>query len=140
MHRLKTRSKAFTFIEVLVALAVASVGILGLLRLHLLSMTTADAAQATSQAVFVAQERIAEASIGGFPERGTDSGTIERNGRQFSWRTEVKDITRPGHGDFTLHGVREISAIVTWQQTSIEKTVKMTTLVADPRIHEQTAH
>lgn len=140
MNRFKTRSKAFTFIEVLVALAIASIGILGLLRLHLLSMATADAAQATSQAVFVAQEQIAEASAGGYPEHGTDSGTVERNGRQFTWRTEVTDVTRPGHGEFTLNGVREISATVTWRQTSGEKTVKMTTLVADPRIHEQTEH
>ncbi len=140
MNRFKTRSKAFTFIEVLVALAIASIGILGLLRLHLLSMATADAAQATSQAVFVAQEQIAEASAGGYPEHGTDSGTVERNGRQFTWRTEVTDVTRPRHGEFTLNGVREISATVTWRQTSGEKTVKMTTLVADPRIHEQTEH
>ncbi len=140
MNRFKTRSKAFTFIEVLVALAIASIGILGLLRLHLLSMATADAAQATSQAVFIAQEQIAEASARGFPEHGTDSGTVERNGLQFSWRTEVKDIAHSGHGDFTLKGVREISATVTWRQTAGEKTVKMTTLIADPRIHEQTEH
>lgn len=139
MNHCKTRSRAFTFIEVLVALAIASIALLGLLRLHLLSMATADAAQAMTQAVFVAQEQIAEASAGGFPKQGTATGSVERNGQQFTWRTEIKDIARSGHGDFTLNGLREVSAIVTWEQTSGEKTVKMTTLVADPRIHEQTA-
>ncbi len=139
MNRRRTRSKAFTFIEVLIALAITSIAVLGLLRLHLLSMATADAAQATTQAVFVAQEQIAEAAAGGFPERGATSGTVERNGQQFTWQTEVRDITQPGRGDFTLNGLREVSATVTWQQTSGAKTVKMTTLVADPRIHEQAA-
>jgi type II secretion system protein I len=138
MTRGRPRSKAFTFIEVLIALTIASIALLGLLRLHLLSLATADAAQSTTQAVFVAQAQIAEASAPGFPRQGTTSGTVERNGQQFTWKTEVRDIVRPG-GGLVLSGLREVSATVTWKQASDEKSMTMTTYVADTRIHEQTA-
>ncbi len=140
MNRSRIRWKAFTFLEVLVALAIASIALLGLLRLHLLSLATADAAQATTQAVFVAQAQIAEASAAGFPRQGTTTGTIERNGQQFVWRTEVRDVARPSSGRLTLGGLREVSTTVTWRQASDEKIMTMTTYVADSRIHERTAH
>jgi len=140
MSRCRTRWQAFTFFEVLIALAIASIALLGLLRLHLLSLATADAAQATTQAVFVAQAQIAEASAAGFPRQGTTTGTIERNGQQFVWRTEVRDVARPSSGHVILDGLREVSTTVTWRQASDEKTMTLTTYVADSRIHERTAH
>lgn len=139
MNRCRIQWKAFTFLEVLIALAIASIALLGLLRLHLLSLATADAAQAMNQAVFVAQTRIAEASAAGFPREGTTSGTIERNGQQFTWKTEVRDVARPGNGRLILDGLREVSTTVTWKQASDEKTITLTTYVADSRIHERTA-
>jgi type II secretion system protein I len=137
MSRQRTRSKAFTFIEALIALTIASVGLLGLLRLHLVSMATADVAAAMTQAVFVAEAQMAEASAPGFPKPGTTSGAIERNGQQFTWKTEVQDVARPIGNDLVLKGLREVSTTVTWQHGSDRKAVKMTTLVADGRIHEQ---
>lgn len=138
MSHCRIRWKAFTFLEVLIALAIASIALLGLLRLHLLSLATADAAQATTQAVFVAQAQIAEASAAGFPRQGTTLGTIERNGQQFVWRTEVRDVARPSGGHLTLNGLREVSTTVTWRQASDEKTLTLATYVADGRIHERT--
>jgi type II secretion system protein I len=139
MSRCRTRSKAFTFIEVLIALTIASIALLGLLRLHLLSLATADAAQATTQAVFVAQAQIAEASTAGFPRQGTTSGTLERNGQHYAWETKVRDVTGPDGSRLALSGLREVSTTVTWKQASDEKTMTMTTYVADTRIHDRTA-
>ncbi len=137
MSRCRTRSRGFTFVEVLIALAIASIGLLGLLRLHLLSTATADAAQATTEAVFVAQTQIAEALAREFPKQGTTSGTIERNGQTFTWTTEIRDVARPGGGTATARGLREVATTVAWNLSSDPKTVTMTTLVADPRIHER---
>jgi type II secretion system protein I len=139
MNRRRIRWKAFTFLEVLIALAIASIALLGLLRLHLLSLATADAAQATTQAVFVAQARIAEASAEGFPRQGTTSGTVDRNGQLYTWKTEVRGIAGPGSSRLPQDGLREVSTAVTWKQASDEKTMTMTTYVADTRIHERTA-
>ena len=123
-------ASAFTFIEVLIALAIAAIAVLGLLRLHLMSITTADAAQATTQAVFVAQEKVAEASAPGYPPPGTDSGTVERNGQSFTWRTEVTDVGAQDLNGLTLKNLRRIRTRVTWQQGTSPKNVQLTTYVA----------
>jgi len=125
------RAKGFTFIEVLAALAIASIALLGLLKLHLLSMATADAAQELSQAVFVAQEQLAEASAPDYPRRGTTSGTIERNGLQFIWRTEITDATGHDMRSLALRGLRQIQTTVTWEREGDRKSTQMTTYVAN---------
>jgi len=133
-----TRS-AFTFIEILVALAIAAIGLLGLLRLHLHSTAAADTAHAMTQAVFVAQEKIAEASTGDFPQRKTDSGTVERNGQDFAWRTEITDVNSRETGNLRLTGLRQVRTIVTWHDGLNKKNIQITTYVADSRIHESKA-
>ncbi len=136
-RRATTRS-GFTFIEILVALAVAAIGLLGLLRLHLLSTAVADSALDRTQAVFVGQERTAEVTAGGFPRQGTESGSVERNGRDFAWRTETTNVGSAETGDLKLTGLRQVRTIVRWQTGTGEKEVQMTTYVADSRIHEST--
>jgi type II secretion system protein I len=122
--------------EVLVALAVAAIGLLGLLRLHLTSLTSIDAAQAMTQAVFIAQEKMAEISAGGYPQQGTKTGTTERNGQHFAWRVEVTEARADGVRTFAQKGLRQVQTFVTWQHGRGQKNIEMTTYVADGRIHE----
>lgn len=135
-HPPVTTRSAFTFIEVLVALAIAAIALLGLLRLHLLSTAAAEAAQTRTQAVFLAQEKIAEASAFGFPQQGATSGAVQRNGRDFAWRTDITDANPAESNRLRLTGLRQVRAVVTWTDGSGRKTVQMTTLLADSRIHE----
>jgi len=134
--RRRTTRLAFTFIEVLVALAIAAIGLLGLLRLHLMSMASADAAQTMTQAVFVAQERLAETSADGYPQLGAKTGTAERNGQRFAWRVEVTEASSQEVRHLALKGLRQVQALVTWQYRGGQKSIQMTTYVADSRIHE----
>lgn len=131
-----TNESAFTFIEVLVALAIAAIGLLGLLRLHLISVASAEAAQATTEAVFLAQEKLAEASAARYPTQGTKSGTAEQNGHHFAWRIEITEANSPNLRDLTVRGLCQIRAFVTWQHGAGQKSVQMTTYVANRRIHE----
>jgi len=127
---------AFTFIEVLIALAIAAIAVLGLLRLHLVSIATADAAQAMAQAVFVAQERIAEASAPGYPPQGSESGSVQRNGLNFTWQTEITNVGSQDVGGLALKDLRRIRTLVTWQQGTGPKKVQMTTYLANSKIDE----
>lgn len=128
------RTGAFTFIEVLAALAVVSISLLGLLRLHLISITMADTAQATSQAVFLARERIDETLALGYPEIGVDTGVVENDTLEFRWRTEVSDFELPELVEAELAGLREISVDVTWNQGVGRKHLKMSTCVAGGKL------
>ena len=131
-----SRTKGFTFIEVLVALAIASIALVGLLTLHLLSMATADAARELTQAVFVAQEQLAIASAPDYPRQGVSSGTVERNALELAWKTEITNATAADVRNLALKGLRQIRTTVTWQHGSDRKSTEMTTYVADSRTHD----
>jgi general secretion pathway protein I len=132
------RPNGFTLIEVVVALAIVSIALLALLRLHLISIRTAENAQVLGQAVLLAQERMTEAMCGGCPQVGTQSGTAQADGSHFTWRTDVTDA-RPSSQQLDLNftGLRRLSVDVAWQKGSGEKHIQMTTYVADSSIHEQ---
>jgi len=125
---------AFTFVEVIAALAIVSISLLGLLKLHLLSIRMADAAQMTSQAVFLAQEKIAEMLALGYPQVGADSGSVEKDTLDLRWRTEVSDLQLPELTQADVGGLRKISVDVTWNQGIRGKHLKMSTYVADRKL------
>lgn len=130
-----TRSRGFSLIEVVAALAIVSIALLGLLRLHLISLRTADKAQAVAQAVGLAQERMAEVLCCGYPPVGTKSGVAEVDGARFTWRTEVAEA-RSGLGPINLKNLRRLSVDVTWEQGSGAKNIEIITYVAQSGIHE----
>lgn len=130
------KPKAFTFVEVVAALAIVSIALLGLLHLHLVSIKTADRAQTMAQAVFLAQERMAEASCAGHPPVGARSGTVDTNGAHFAWRTEVANVDSPQSRGLGLATLRQLRVDVAWSEGSGHKSVQMTTFIADPRVNE----
>jgi prepilin-type N-terminal cleavage/methylation domain-containing protein len=129
-----TASGAFTFIEVIVALAIVSISLLGLLKLHLVSIGMADAAAMTAQAVFLAQEKIAETMALGYPQVGVDTGAAEYDTADFRWRTEVSDLQLPELAQAEVAGLRRISVDVTWKQGIRRKHLQMSTCVADRKL------
>ena len=126
-----TRKRAFTFVEVLVALVIVSISLLALLRLHIISISMTDTAEITSQAVFLANEKIAETLAPGYPEEGTNSGTVEKNALCLHWRTEVTDLQPPQLGGLHIAGLRRIFVDVSWKQGIRRKHLQMSTYVAD---------
>lgn len=127
----QTGKNAFTFIEVLVALAIVSISLLALIRLHIISIKMTDTAQITSQAVLLANEKIAEILAAGFPQEGTDSGTVQRNALGLHWTTEVANLLPTQLQDMKITGLRRILVDVTWKQGIRRKHLQMSTYVAD---------
>ena len=85
-------ARALTFVEVLVALAVVSISLLALLRLHLISANMADKALITAEAVLLAQEKIAEVLAHGYHELKTESGVVENSRCPLYWQTQVNNL------------------------------------------------
>lgn len=130
-------ASAFTLIETVVALAIVSIALLGLLQLNLISIRTADKAQTTTQAVLLAQEKMAEVLSVGFPRVGTQSGTVENNGVRFTWRTEVTDASgsRSQLG-LRLDRLRKLSVEVACGDNPGQGPVRLTTYVAERKIRD----
>ncbi len=127
---------AFTLIEVIAALAIVSIALLGLLHLHLVSIRMSDTAQTMSMAVLLAQEKIAETACGQPVPAGTQSGTAEANGSRLTWRTEVTNVdplAPYGLGS----SLQQLRVDVVWHEGSGARSVQMTTYIADNRLHEK---
>lgn len=129
-----TRRSAFTFIEVLIALVIVSISLLALIRLHLISIRMTEAAEITSQAVLLANEKISETLALGYPEEGTDSGSVEKNALRLNWRTEVANIEPYHLGELDIAGLRRILVDISWEQGIRWKHLQMSTYVADRKL------
>lgn len=125
------RTKAFTFVEVIIALAIVSISLLALIRLHIISIRMTEKAEIMSQAVFLADEKIAEILACGYPKEGTDSGTLKKNGLALNWQTQVTDSQFPKLKDAGITALRKVSVDVCWKQGIGQKHLQMSTFVAD---------
>ena len=132
------RPNGFTLIESVAALAVASIALLALLQLQLLSMRTADKAQVMTQAVLLAQAKMAEALSSGYPSVGVKSGMVETEGEMLTWRTEVTDTRLPAvcRPIGSRDRLRTLSVEVSWQRGAGDKHIRMTTYVAENLIRD----
>lgn len=128
------RAGAFTLVEVIIALAIASISLLTLLKLHLLSIRLLDRAQITTQAVLLANEKIAETLATGYPDQGRKAGTVEKNGLTLNWRTEVADLQLPQMEASRAGGLRRIVVNVDWKRGANSRRLRMSTCVADARL------
>ncbi len=131
------RTKAFTFIEVIVALTIVSISLLALFRLHFISIRMTETAEITSQAVFLASEKMAETLALGYPKEKTDSGTVEKNGLSLHWRTDVTDLRSPQLDEVNITGLRKVLVDVNWKQGIGQKHLQMSTYVADWKLNEK---
>ena len=129
-----TSKSAFTFIEVLIALAIVAISLVALIRLHLISIRMTEVAEITSQAVLLANEKISETLAAGFPEEGTDSGIVENKALSLNWRTEVTDIEPLQSGELDIAGLRRILVDISWEQGIRRKHLQMSTYVADRKL------
>lgn len=130
----KASTRAFTFVEVIMALAIVSISLLGLIRLNLININMVDIAQTNSQATLLAQQKIAEILAGGYPNRGTDYGTVKKNTLRFDWQTEVTPLRSPQLDQAQIYGLRKVSANVSWKQGTSRKHLQMSTYVADRKL------
>jgi len=126
--------RAFTFVEVITALAIVSISLLGLIRLHIINIHMTESAETSSQAAFLAQEKIAEILAAGYPNQGSNQGTIEKNALCFNWQTEVTDLHRLQLDQADIAGLRKVSVDVDWKQGIRPKHLRMSTYISDRKL------
>jgi type II secretion system protein I len=104
-----SKQQAFTFIEVMAALAVVSIALVALLRLQLGTIGMCDRSEAILQASQLAQCKLSEMQAQGFPALGTTTGVDKARGRPLTWRVSVS----PAQGQPDV-GLRTIAVQVVW--------------------------
>ncbi|HEY7788695.1 MAG TPA: type II secretion system minor pseudopilin GspI [Casimicrobiaceae bacterium] len=108
-------ARAFTLIEVLVALAIVAVALAAGMRALAQSADGATSLKLRTLALWVAQNRLAQAQLADpWPSRGITDGGESQAAVQFVWRQTVSDtpnpafrkieivVAEPGVPDYTL--------------------------------------
>ena len=90
------RTRAFTLIEVLVALAILAVALAAGMRAVAQSADGATSLKMRTLALWVAQNRLAQAQLADpWPARGVANGDETQAGSRLAWRETVSDTPNP---------------------------------------------
>jgi type II secretion system protein I len=93
LNLLGRRARAFTLLEVMVAIAILGIALMGLLGLQHQSMQSVIRAQQSTRASMFAQAVMTEAELERYPELGITSGDFETafpgEFKDFRWQREV---------------------------------------------------
>ena len=120
---------AFTFIEVIVALAIVAIAITALLRLHLISINMTDRTNTRIQAVLLAQSKMDEVITDVSPYVGVTNGTIRQNQLDFNWQRSITELHLPQLDKNDFDTLRRVDVDVSWKHGNNNKHINLTTYV-----------
>ena len=122
MKRLHSKNGT-TLLEVLIAVAVASIALVSFITLVISSMDMEDHARKVTEATIIADDKLKEIERTGFPELGKTEGLIDDEQPQgFSYRLVVTETP--------IEQVREINVEVLWDQG--KRSVTLVSYIARP--------
>ncbi|MDM8350133.1 type II secretion system minor pseudopilin GspI [Pseudomonas sp. sp1636] len=95
--------RAFTLLEVLVALAIFAVVAASVLAASARSLQTAARLEEKTLAMWIADNRLSELQLAETPARdGRDQGELEFAGRRWQWQSEIQETSEPSMRRVTL--------------------------------------
>ena len=108
--------KGFTLIEIIMAMAIMAIGIIGVVRLLPVGLRASKSSEIMSRAAFLAQERLEELKLAGFDELSSPNPSIEMEGEQgdYAWAAEVSEIEL--EGVYNCEDIRQLTLEVSWEE------------------------
>lgn len=126
LHKSTDDNGGFTLIEIVVTLAILSLGLPVLLQ----SFSNAANYQRTSEdkttVLYLLKTRMAEIELQGYPDIGEEEGEFGENS-PYRWRSEVHDLESDEFED----GLRAVTVTITWLEQGKAKSTSMSTYVAN---------
>ena len=123
--------RAFTLIEVLIALAITLIGLVPLLHLLTTSILMTDSAWNLSQATLIGNARLAEVISQKDLKVGTDKGSVESREKEiiFDWHSKVAEADIEELQEINPTGLRKVTVTVMWPEGQNLKEISLTTYV-----------
>jgi len=129
--------KGFTFLEIMVAVAILSIALVAALRTQSQSILIANESITNTNLLLLAKEKMAEIELDGFPEIGESEGTFEKH-PEFHWKVEVKEANiniEPDNkeSDKTdrVYKLRQVILTISWKEGSRERNYIIQTMISN---------
>jgi prepilin-type N-terminal cleavage/methylation domain-containing protein len=117
------RSGGYSLVEMVAALTIFGVGVLGMLELFTTCLRSTSASLGHTHAVYLAQGLLEEVMVEGGLYATSDSGDFGNEYPRHSWTYEIEDTDQTG--------LMQVRVTVTWDERGREKEFVLTTLVAE---------
>ncbi|MBN1764030.1 MAG: type II secretion system protein [Sedimentisphaerales bacterium] len=136
MKKHPSKKKAFTFIEVLAALAIVAMALVALIRLQLVSIDITDKTDLANHAALLADEKISQFLTHNILEPGTTRGSTNYKEHDFHWQTEVSSVIPSEMDPDDMDRLHRLRVDVNWQQGRHKKYFNLTTYTLNHNTHE----
>ncbi len=124
-HAIQKERNGFTLIEILVTLTILAAALPALLQAFASATRNQGLSDNSTTALYLLKFRMAEIEMSGYPEVGEETGEFGENTR-YQWRSVVEDVQSE-----QVENVRRVTVTVTWQHRSRERSMAMSTFMAD---------
>jgi len=126
-HKIKSQ-KGFTLLEVVVALSIAAIAFPALLKAFSEGIKNYSLIENKTTAYYLLKLKMGQTEMLGYPDSGSEEGDFGTDSR-FKWATEIVDTD--------TEGLREITVTITWDERGQEKSLQLSTYLADRAIEQQ---
>ena len=123
--------RAFTLIEVLIALAITVIGLVPLLHLLTTSTLMTDSAWNLSQATLIGNAKLAEVISQEDLKISTDKGSVENLGKGivFDWESKVTEAFVEELEETNIDDLLKVTVNIMWYEGKNQKQISFTTYV-----------
>lgn len=111
------RPKGFTLIEIIMAMAILAIGVIGVVRLLPVGLGASKSSELMSKAAFLAQEKMEEFKLAGFAALTAEPEpaiALEGEDGDYTWVAEVSEVSLEGLA--SSQDIRQVSLTVSWQE------------------------
>ncbi len=124
----KEGQQGFTLLEIIVALTIAAIALPVLLQTFSEGTKNRSLIENKTTALYLLKLKMAEIEMMGELEAGSEDGEFGANSR-FQWTSDITESD--------TEGLYEVIVTVDWQERGKEKTVELTTFLADRYIERE---
>ena len=124
------RKKGFSLLELIIAIAVLAIGLVGVLQIFPIGLKASQRAGMMTKAAFLAQNKIEDVKLAGFDAITELPPKIPLSGRDgdFEWAIKIDDIAP--EGVVSSHDMRKLTVILTWPEGNSTRSKDFVTYVA----------
>jgi type II secretion system protein I len=129
LHKSTDDNSGFTLIEIVVTLAILSIGLPVLLQSFSSVANNQKLSEDKTTVLYLLKTRMAEIELQGYPDIGTEEGEFGENS-PYRWRSEVHDV----ESDEFEEGLRAVTVTITWLERGKAESTSMAAYIANRQI------